>query len=124
MATGLQAHGVAPGVAHQVANLPPVSILFAAFLGYNPIQHLLGSKVLAGLSPGNAHTLVGRGFFPHLISGPFQSGLHVAFGFAIGACLIAAIASWSRGDRYIDAGPVVAPIAPVDRAGVVQRPGG
>ena len=25
-----------------VSHLPPVSILFAAFLGYNPIQHLLG----------------------------------------------------------------------------------
>jgi MFS family permease len=104
MATGLQAHGVSAGTAHHIANEPPVSILFAAFLGYNPMQHLLGGKVLSGLSPDNAHTLTGRAFFPHLISGPFQSGLHVAFGFAIGACLIAAIASWSRGARYIDAG--------------------
>lgn len=38
--------------------------------------------------------------FPDLISAPFHSGLHAAFGFAIGACLVAAIASWPRGDRY------------------------
>ncbi len=40
MSAGLQAHGVPAATAHHVAQLPPVSILFAAFLGYNPIQHL------------------------------------------------------------------------------------
>jgi MFS family permease len=109
MSTGLQAHGVSPALAHHIANEPPVSILFAAFLGYNPIQHLVGNKVLAGLPPAQAHELTGRSFFPNLISGPFHSGLHVAFGFAIGACLVACIASWSRGSRYIDAGVVPAP---------------
>jgi hypothetical protein len=122
MSTGLEAHGVSHQVAHQVANLPPVSILFAAFLGYNPMQHLLGDKVLSGLSPANAHLLTGRTFFPHLISGPFQSGLHVAFGFAIGACLVAAIASWSRGSRYIDAGEALYPTAPVPAPGPVGPP--
>src|ERR1700752_2574606 len=39
MTNGLQAHGVPAAVAHTAAHLPPVSILFAAFLGYNPIQH-------------------------------------------------------------------------------------
>ena len=47
---GLTAHGVPPATAHQVAALPPVSILFAAFLGYNPIQHLVGPHVLGALS--------------------------------------------------------------------------
>ncbi len=46
-------------------------------------------------------TLTGSGFFPKLISGPFESGLHVAFGFAIAACLIAAAASAFRGTRYV-----------------------
>ena len=36
--------------ADRVAGLPPVSILFAAFLGYNPIEHLVGSHALASLS--------------------------------------------------------------------------
>ena len=34
-------------VAARVADLPPVSTLFAAFLGYNPMQHLLGAATLA-----------------------------------------------------------------------------
>jgi hypothetical protein len=76
-----------------------VSILFAAFLGYNPIQHLLGPGVLGHLSAHDQAALTGRSFFPHLISEPFRSGLHAAFAFAIVACLIAAAASWSRGGR-------------------------
>jgi MFS family permease len=46
MSAGLQAHGVDPTTAHRVAELPPVSILFAAFLGYNPVEHLLGPHAL------------------------------------------------------------------------------
>jgi hypothetical protein len=84
-----------------VATLPPVSILFAAFLGYNPIEHLLGPHVLAGLSAHDQAALTGSSFFPTLISGPFRDGLHAAFLFAIVACLIAAAASLLRGGRMI-----------------------
>jgi MFS family permease len=100
MAAGLQAHGVASATAHHVAALPPVSILFAAFLGYNPIQHLIGPHVLSAISAQNRAVLTGRSFFPHLISAPFRSGLHEAFAFSILACLIAAGASLLRGGRY------------------------
>jgi hypothetical protein len=100
MASGLQAHGVSAATAQRVAHLPPVSILFAAFLGYNPIQHLIGGHVLASLSAANRATLTGRSFFPHLIAGPFRTGLHEAFLFAIVACLIAAGASLMRGGKY------------------------
>jgi hypothetical protein len=100
MAAGLEAHGVAAGTARQIGKLPPVSILFAAFLGYNPIQHLVGPHVLASLSVANRTTLTGREFFPHLISAPFRTGLHEAFIFAVVACLIAAAASLMRGGRY------------------------
>ncbi len=102
MATGLEAHGISAAAAHRAGDLPPISILFAAFLGYNPIQHLLGHHVLAHVSPAQLHQLSGREFFPHLIAGPFQDGLHAAFSFAIVACLVAAVASWSRGKRYVD----------------------
>jgi MFS family permease len=101
MYTGLIQQGVSPQVASQVAHLPPVSTLFAAFLGYNPMQHLLGAQALAQLPAGHAAVIQGREFFPHLISAPFQAGLHTAFDFAIGACLIAAAASWFRGERYV-----------------------
>ena len=57
LAAGLQAHGVAAARAHSAAHLPPVSILFAAFLGYNPIQHLRRrprARLAPGARPGGA----------------------------------------------------------------------
>jgi MFS family permease len=101
MSAGLQAHGVDPATARDVSNLPPISILFAAFLGYNPIQHLLDPHVLAGLPAADQAALTGSTFFPTLISGPFRDGLHVAFTFAIITCLIAATASLLRGRHSI-----------------------
>jgi MFS family permease len=94
--TGLVEHGVAPAAAAQVASLPAVAVLFAAFLGYNPIQQLLGDQ-LTTLPPDQAAYLTGRGFFPSLISGPFAQGLAIAFGFAIVLCLVAAVASLQCG---------------------------
>jgi hypothetical protein len=101
LSTGLQAHGIAPATAQHVADLPPVSILFAAFLGFNPIQQLVGSDALNAVPATDHATLTGSSFFPQLISGPFQTGLHAAFGFAIAACLIAAAASWMRGAHVV-----------------------
>ena len=92
MSQGLRAHGVPAASANQLAQLPAVAVLFAAFLGYNPIQQLLGGQ-LGSLPPDQASYLTGRSFFPSLISGPFSSGLAVAFGFAIVVCVIGAIAS-------------------------------
>jgi MFS family permease len=97
MLTGLTSHGVPHAAAAKAASLPAISILFAAFLGYNPIQHLVGGHVLNGLSPAQHAALTGHSFFPQLISPAFRTGLHDAFLFAIVACLIAAVASWSRG---------------------------
>jgi MFS family permease len=109
MSSGLQANGVPAATAHHVANLPPVSILFAAFLGFNPIAHLVGPHALAALSAHDRATITGHAFFPHLISAPFRSGLHEAFTFAIIACLIAAAASLLRGGRYHHVDAAVAP---------------
>jgi len=99
--SGLVAHGVSPTDATRISHLPPVATLFAAFLGYNPVRTLLGPHVLHHLSPANAHTLTGRGFFPHLISSPFHTALVYAFVFAIVACLVAAFASLLRGGKYV-----------------------
>jgi hypothetical protein len=97
---GLVAHGVPDAAATSVSHLPPVATLFAAFLGYNPVQNLLGAKTLHALPPAQAHELTGRSFFPHLISPPFQQALTYAFVFAIVACVVAAIASLLRGGKY------------------------
>jgi len=92
MFAGLTAQGVPATSAATISHLPPIGVLFAAFLGYNPIQQLLG-PVLTHLNPAHAAYLSGRVFFPNLITAPFHSGLAVAFGFAIAACVVAAIAS-------------------------------
>jgi MFS family permease len=100
MQTGLAAHGVPAADAVRVSHLPPVATPFASFLGYNPMQTLLGPHVLHGLSAGQAQTITGRSFFPHLIAGPFHTALVYAFVFAILACVVAAVASLLRGGKY------------------------
>jgi EmrB/QacA subfamily drug resistance transporter len=101
MLDGLVAQGVPAADAARVAALPPVSVLFASLLGYNPIETLLGPATLHQLPAGHASYLTGRAFFPQLISGPFSDGLTVAFGFAIAACLVAALASVLVGGKYL-----------------------
>lgn len=96
---GLLHQGVPSATASRVGSLPPVSSLFAAQLGVNPIQHLLGPHVLSTLTPSQQRTLIGRQFFPSLISGPFHSGLVVVFAFAAALAVLAAIASLLRGSH-------------------------
>jgi len=98
--TGLTAQGVPSAAANSLAHLPPTAVMFAALLGYNPIQMLLG-PVLTKLPASHAAYLTGHSFFPSLISAPFHTGLDIAFDFAIAACLIAAVASLLRGKQYI-----------------------
>jgi MFS family permease len=101
LTSGLESHGVPAGVATTVGNQPPVGSLFAAFLGYNPMQSMLGSQTLSALSPSDAQTLTGKTFFPSLISQPFHHGLIIVFVMAIAMTLVAAVASLLRGGRYV-----------------------
>jgi MFS family permease len=102
MSAGLQEQGVSATVAHEVSNLPPVGSLFAAFLGYNPIEELL-APYGALQQPGvNAEVLTGQSFFPHLITQPFHTGLVVVFGAAAVMMLIGAVASLFNPGRYAD----------------------
>jgi hypothetical protein len=88
------------GIAHQVAALPPVSSLFAAVLGVNPVQHLLApTGVLSRLPAASQHTLTGREFFPSLISGPFHNGLIVVFVVSAILAVLSGLASLLRGGR-------------------------
>jgi MFS family permease len=102
---GLVSHGVPPATATRAAHLPPVSTLFAAFLGYNPIEHLIGARTLAHLTAAQQKILLGHGFFPMLITAPFRVGLHAALDFAIVASVLAAAASWTRGAMYVHTDP-------------------
>jgi hypothetical protein len=100
LTAGLQQQGVPHAIAHQIGALPPVSSLFAAVLGVNPVQHLLASGgVLSSLPAASRQILSGRTFFPELISGPFHQGLSVVFAVAIALAVLAALASLLRGGR-------------------------
>jgi hypothetical protein len=99
---GLQAQGVPHVVAQHVAGLPPVSSMFAAVLGENPVAHLLRpTGALSSLSPAHQHVLTGTAFFPRLIAAAFHHGLVVVFSVAAGLSVLAAFASLLRGGRYV-----------------------
>jgi len=121
---GLVSQGVPLGVARQIGSLPPVSSLFAAVLGVNPVRHLLASRgVLARLPASRRHVLTGRMFFPHLISGPFHHGLIVVFAVAAGLAAVAGVASLLRGGRGTGpAGGRTRPAQAEVRTGTGRRP--
>ncbi len=87
-------------MATRVSHLPPVGSLFAAFLGYNPMQTLLGPATLSHLPHATAAYLTSHQFFPHLISPAFSDGLTEAFAFAAAVCILGAFASMLRGGKY------------------------
>jgi MFS family permease len=100
LSAGLIHDGVPGAVAHQLAGLPPVSSLFGALLGINPLEHLLSSHgALHYVSDAGRRTLTGRAYFPHLISAPFHDGLVVVFATSAALCAVAAVASLLRGGR-------------------------
>ncbi len=99
--TDLEKNDVPAITAERIASEPPVGVLFAAFLGYNPMEKLVGPTVLSQLPPDKAATITGTRFFPDLISRPFINGLRIAFTASLVMCLIAAWASWMRGTHYI-----------------------
>jgi len=126
LTSGLQGQGVPHAIAHHIGSLPPVSSLFAAILGVDPLQHLLAaSHALSSLPLAAQRTLTGREFFPHLISGPFHQGLVVVFAVAAGLSVIAGLASLLRGGRYVHpaaASPGLAPPVVDDEPGRQPRP--
>jgi MFS family permease len=93
---GLSAQGVPLAAARAASHVAPIGSLFSAFLGINPIKEILSAPVLA--APGvHATVLLGRGFFPGLIAGPFAHGLRMAFILAAAICFLGAVFSWMRG---------------------------
>ena len=98
---GLTAQGVPASVAAQVSHLPPVSTMFAALLGYNPVRTLLGpSGVLSRLPAHNAAALTGTQFFPHLIAAAFHHGLVIVFSAAALMSVAGAVVSMLRGKQF------------------------
>jgi MFS family permease/uncharacterized membrane protein len=129
LSAGLRAQGVSASVATQISHLPPVSTMFAALLGYNPVKNLLApSGTLAKLPAHNAAVLTGKQFFPNLISAPFHHGLTIVFTAAAIMSVTGAVVSLLRGKQFYwdDQGPAAAAIAstapPIYRGGISQSP--
>ncbi|NMP21102.1 MFS transporter [Sulfobacillus sp. DSM 109850] len=127
MTRGLSQFALPKPIIGHMAHLPPLSILFAALLGYNPLKMVLrstasGRAVLAHLPPGQAAALTSPHFFPALISHPFMTALRTVFLFSAAMTLLSAVLSAFRGERYIyeelDVGtapePAPEPTLPVD----------
>lgn len=99
--SGLVGAGLPAASARVIAHLPPTAALFSAFLGYNPMAHLVPAAVLAHLPAATRAHLLGRSFFPRLIAPPFMNGLRAAFYVSAAMSLIAAITSFMRGRHFI-----------------------
>jgi MFS family permease len=114
LSKGLIAQGVPASVAIHVSHLPPVSTMFAALLGYNPVQNLLAPYgVLSKLPAHNVAVLTGRQFFPNLISAPFHHGLVIVFTAAASMAVVGALVSLLRGKQfYYNDNVVLAPVVP------------
>ena len=87
-----------------LSNIPPTSALFSAFLGYNPVNAILGAlppSFVAAIPHSILNTLTGTTWFPSTLANAFIPSLRTSF--YIGALLsaIAAILSVLRGEKYI-----------------------
>ena len=113
LTSGLARHGVPHAAAAHIGALPPVSSLFAAILGVNPLQHLLAAYgALTALPAASRQVITGRAFFPDLISGPFHHGLVVVFAVAAALAALAGAASLLRGGRPPQGSTGTRPAAP------------
>ena len=96
--SGLTEAGVPQATASMVSHLPPTGALFASFLGYNPLQTLIPADVLKSLPAATTEQILGKKFFPTLLSGPFIDGARIAFYVSLALSLMATVASYYRAD--------------------------
>ncbi|MHB8626296.1 MAG: MFS transporter [Aggregatilineales bacterium] len=99
--SGLTSGGVPDQVAAGVAHIPPTAALFAAFLGYNPMQQMIPANVLNAMSPTAQANLISTSFFPTVISAPFMDALRIVFLFSAILSLLAALFSFLRGKAFL-----------------------
>src|SRR5579884_397039 len=111
LGTGLLRAGLPAGAANGISHLPPTAALFSAFLGYNPMAHLLPPVLLSHLPATTQAHLLSRSFFPSLIAATFMDGLRLAFYVSAVMSAVAAVASLMRGRQYFH--EVTTPSAPV-----------
>lgn len=102
--TSLTSAGVGANLIQEfIKNINPTEALFAAFLGYNPIGSLLNNLpgLQSQLSSTTIALLTSKTWFPNAIAPAFMGALREAFYISFGLTFIAAVASLSRGKKYI-----------------------
>jgi MFS family permease len=97
--TGLEGAGVQPAAATAAASVPAGTAVFAAVLGYNPVDRLLQSGPKASVAPAVRARVTGGGFFARLIAGPLDGAMHLTFLVAAVFAFGGLIASVLRGPR-------------------------
>jgi len=109
LSTAVVSAGAPAQLGQVFASIPPTSALFAAFLGYNPVQSILSSlgsnpqlsALINSLSANTLSILEGKHWFPSVIAPPFMSALALSFYIAAALSFVAAVASVLRGRAYI-----------------------
>jgi EmrB/QacA subfamily drug resistance transporter len=99
LATAVTSAG-APQLAPTFQSIPPTNALFAAFLGYNPVQSILNVMPPSQLAqiPASTQTLLtSNSFFPTAIAPAFMSALQLTFYIGAGLSVAAGAASLLRG---------------------------
>jgi MFS family permease len=103
LATSLTEAG-APELIIPMSTIPPTGALFAAFLGYNPVQAILVSlppAIVALISPATVTTLTGTTWFPTTLAQAFMPSLRISFYIGALLSIIAAILSAMGGTRVV-----------------------
>jgi MFS family permease len=85
--------------------IPPTGALFAAFLGYNPVQMILtglSPALLATVAPAAIATITGGIWFPTTLAAAFMPSLALSFYIGAAISFIAALLCAMRGDKYVE----------------------
>lgn len=104
MASSLASIG-ASQLAPVFSNIPPTGALFAAFLGYNPVDALLTAlppQMVAQIPSTTISTLNGTTWFPTTFANAFLPSLKTSFLFGALLSVVAAILSAMRGETKTD----------------------
>lgn len=100
MVTSLASIG-ASQLAPIFSNIPPTGALFAAFLGYNPVNTILSAlppQVVAQIPSTTISTMNGSTWFPTTFANAFIPSLKTSFIFGAFLSIVAAILSAMRGN--------------------------
>jgi hypothetical protein len=103
LATSLTSAG-APGLIVPMSAIPPTGALFAAFLGYNPVNAILATlspAVVAAINPATMTTLTGITWFPTTLAHAFMPSLRISFYIGALLSIIAAVLAAMTGSRFV-----------------------